>query len=69
MKFAEEKNAIFHTVSAYTGAGINELFENIGIECLNLTENENRKSNIKLNKKKFINYKHKYKCHYCSIFI
>ena len=51
MQFAEENDAIFYTVSAYSGAGIDELFEHIGTKCLNLSENENLKNSIKLDKK------------------
>ena len=47
MQFAEENDAIFYTVSAYSGAGIDELFEHIGTKCLNLSENENLKNSIK----------------------
>ena len=68
MKFAEEKNATFYAVSAYNGAGINELFENIGMKCLNLTENENLKTSIKLDKKNIIyNNNNQYYCYnyYC----
>ena len=67
MKFAEDKNALFYTVSAYNGAGINELFENIGMKCLNLTENENLKTSIKLIKKNVINNNNnnQHYCYYC----
>ena len=57
---------MFNTVSAYSGAGINELFENIGMKCINSTENNNLKTSIKLNKKKVINNQYNYYyCYYC----
>ena len=66
MKFAEEQNVLFYTVSAYNGAGINQLFENIGLKCLNIPENENLKTSRKLDKKNVINNQYNYYyCYYC----
>ena len=57
-------------MSACTGGGINELFENIGMRYLKIKENENVKSSLKLNQKKVVdtnNHKkdNKNKCNYC----
>lgn len=49
-EFADEINALFFSVSAYTGANINLLFDKIGVECLKLKENENLTGSIKLTK-------------------
>lgn len=49
-KYAEEIGASFTMVSAYSGAGINQLFENIGMKYLDLDleEDEDKKGNLKL---------------------
>lgn len=49
-EFADEIDALFFSVSAYTGANINLLFDTIGVECLKLKENENLTGSIKLTK-------------------
>ena len=65
INYAEEKNAIFNMVSAYTGAGINELFENIAKKCLGLKENETLKDSIKLSKNDTVkDEEYKQKCCY-----
>ena len=52
-------------VSAYTGAGINELFENIAKKCLGLKENETLKDSIKLSKNDTVkDEEYKQKCCY-----
>ena len=64
-KFADEKNLPFFSVSAYSGAGVFLLFETIGMETLNLKENENISGNIILTQD--INKeKKKNKCYYCK---
>ena len=65
--FAEEKKAIFYMVSAYSGAGIDSLFEKIGMKCLNLKENENLQNRIKLNKTYTTN-KEEYKQKCCTYY-
>lgn len=50
-KYAEEIDASFTMVSAYSGAGISQLFENIGMKYLDLDleeEDENKEGNLKL---------------------
>ena len=65
LNFAKEINASFKLISAYSGLGIEELFKNIGMRCLNLEENENLRGSIKLDKNKNKKYKKKlYKCCY-----
>ena len=56
-KYSEKINAIFEIISAYSGGGINELFNNIGLKCLNLKEDENKIGNLKLIKPNDINNK------------
>ena len=47
-EFADEIDALFFSVSAYTGANINILFDTIGVECLKLKEKEHFGGSIKL---------------------
>jgi len=61
-KYSEEINAIFEIISAYNGVGINELFNNIGLKCLNLKEDENKIGNLKLINPKNTNIKQKSRC-------
>ena len=67
-KFMEEKNLSFFSVSAYSGAGIFLLFESIGMETINLKENENKKGSIILTKN-IIKEKKKNKCYYCKFLL
>ena len=63
MKYAEEKNAIYKSISAYNNIGIEELFENIGKKYLILKENKFQIPSIKLNRKEtFSNSKKKKFC-------
>ena len=63
MKYAEEKNAIYESISAYYNRGIEELFENIGKKYLILKENKFQIPSIKLNRKEtFSNSKKKKFC-------
>ena len=67
MAYADEINAIFMMTSAYTGGGINELFENIGMKVAKVKENENLTGSIKLDKNTFKekgNNNHKKCCYY-----
>ena len=63
--YANEINALFMMTSAYTGLGINELFENIGMKVATLKENENKKGNVVLSSKKNEdNYNNRKCCYY-----
>lgn len=62
MKYAEEKNAIYESISAYSNRGIEELFENIAKKCLNIKENKDLTTSIKLSKKETFSIKKKKCC-------